>query len=58
MNQLITDIFGDPYITLNCASGECMRRSEVPGFMVSKSSRLSTNSLLTLSPYLETSQAK
>lgn len=35
MNQLINDIFGDTYITLNCKSGECMRSSEVPGFVVS-----------------------
>ncbi|GAA5941477.1 putative ATP-dependent permease ADP1 [Sporobolomyces koalae] len=33
MNQLINDIFGDTYITLNCKSGECMRSSEVPGFV-------------------------
>ncbi|GAA5836741.1 hypothetical protein JCM5353_006883, partial [Sporobolomyces roseus] len=33
MNQLINDIFGDVYITLNCKSGECMRSSEVPGFV-------------------------
>ncbi|ORY79351.1 hypothetical protein BCR35DRAFT_291656 [Leucosporidium creatinivorum] len=33
MNQLINDIFGDSYITLNCKSGECMRSSEVPGFV-------------------------
>ena len=36
MNQLINDIFGDTYITLNCKSGECMRSSEVPGFVVSR----------------------
>lgn len=33
MNQLINDIFGDSYITLNCKSGECMRSSDVPGFV-------------------------
>lgn len=33
MNQLINDIFGDSYITLDCKSGECMRASEVPGFV-------------------------
>ncbi|GAA5884428.1 hypothetical protein JCM6882_005248 [Rhodosporidiobolus microsporus] len=33
MNQLINDIFGDTYITLRCASGECLRASDVPGFV-------------------------
>ena len=32
MNQLIKDIFGDPQITLNCKSGECMHYTQVPGF--------------------------
>lgn len=32
MNQLINDIFGDSYITLNCKSGECLHYSMVPGF--------------------------
>lgn len=32
MNQLINDIFGDSYITLNCQSGECLHYSMVPGF--------------------------
>lgn len=32
MNQLINDIFGDEYITLNCNSGECMHYQMVPGF--------------------------
>lgn len=34
MNQLINDIFGDTHITLNCKAGECLRRSDVPGFVV------------------------
>lgn len=33
MNQLINDIFGDTFITLDCKAGECMRKSEVPGFV-------------------------
>lgn len=33
MNQLITDIFGDPYITLNCEGGECLHYSQVPGYV-------------------------
>ncbi|KAG0144632.1 hypothetical protein CROQUDRAFT_659689 [Cronartium quercuum f. sp. fusiforme G11] len=32
MNQLITDVFGDTYITLDCQSGECMHYTLVPGF--------------------------
>ncbi|PLW38508.1 hypothetical protein PCASD_13765 [Puccinia coronata f. sp. avenae] len=34
MNQLITDIFGDTSITLNCQAGECMHYTMVPGFTV------------------------
>ncbi|KAI8446743.1 hypothetical protein BY996DRAFT_6422045 [Phakopsora pachyrhizi] len=34
MNQLISDIFGDTSITLNCQSGECMHYTKVPGFLV------------------------
>ncbi|KAF9074158.1 hypothetical protein BDP27DRAFT_1444427 [Rhodocollybia butyracea] len=33
MNQLINDIFGDPYITLNCNGGECLHYSQVPGYV-------------------------
>ncbi|KAK4051863.1 FAD-dependent urate hydroxylase [Microbotryomycetes sp. JL201] len=33
MNSLISDIFGDTYITINCKAGECLRASEVPGFV-------------------------
>ena len=32
MNDLITTIFGDPYITLHCESGECLHYSEIPGY--------------------------
>lgn len=41
MNQLINDIFGDTYITLNCRSGECLRLGDVPGFVVSAGGILS-----------------
>jgi hypothetical protein len=37
MNNLINDIFGDPFITLECESGECMYPSMVPGYVVSLS---------------------
>lgn len=32
MNDLIETIFGDPYITLHCESGECLHYSEIPGY--------------------------
>jgi len=32
MNQLINDIFGDGYITLQCEGGECLHFSQVPGY--------------------------
>ncbi|KAL0576839.1 FAD-dependent urate hydroxylase [Marasmius crinis-equi] len=32
MNSLINDVFGDPYITLNCYGGECLHYSQVPGY--------------------------
>lgn len=32
MNDLISTIFGDPYITLNCHAGECLHYSEIPGY--------------------------
>lgn len=34
MNGLITDVFGDTYITLDCEAGECMHRAMIPGFAV------------------------
>lgn len=35
MNALISDIFADPYITLDCSGGECLHYSQVPGYEVS-----------------------
>ncbi|MCJ1414761.1 hypothetical protein MMC32_001089 [Xylographa parallela] len=32
MNGLIQSIFGDEYITLDCNAGECLYRTEVPGY--------------------------
>jgi ABC-type multidrug transport system ATPase subunit len=32
MNDLINNIFGDPYIFLNCRSGECLYQTNVPGY--------------------------
>jgi hypothetical protein len=33
MNDLIDQIFGDPYITLQCEGGECLHYSQVPGYV-------------------------
>ncbi|KAJ7253436.1 hypothetical protein C8J57DRAFT_624668 [Mycena rebaudengoi] len=32
INGLISDVFGDPYITLTCHGGECLHYSQVPGY--------------------------
>lgn len=32
MNDLISSVFGDESIFLNCGSGECMHKTEVPGY--------------------------
>lgn len=32
MNGLINDVFGDPAITLDCDSGECLHYTQVPGY--------------------------
>lgn len=32
MNELISDVFGDPSIYLTCRSGECLYNTEVPGY--------------------------
>ncbi len=32
MNNLIKNIFGDESITLQCHSGECLYRTDVPGY--------------------------
>ncbi|KAL2001548.1 hypothetical protein VTN02DRAFT_1598 [Thermoascus thermophilus] len=33
MNNLIKMVFGDPSITLNCHSGECLYKTDVPGYV-------------------------
>jgi hypothetical protein len=35
MNDLIDQMFGDPYITIDCEGGECLHYSQVPGYVVS-----------------------
>lgn len=37
MNDLIQSIFGDPYIELECESGECLHYSEIPGYRLPSS---------------------
>lgn len=32
MNALILEMFGDPYISLECFGGECLHYSQVPGY--------------------------
>jgi hypothetical protein len=34
MNDLIDQIFGDAYISLQCQGGECLHYSQVPGYVV------------------------
>ena len=34
MNDLINQIFGDPYISVTCDGGECLHYSQVPGYVV------------------------
>lgn len=34
MNDLISSVFGDPQINLNCQSSECVHKSEIPGFEI------------------------
>ena len=34
MNDLIDQIFGDPYIMVTCNGGECLHYSQVPGYVV------------------------
>ena len=35
MDILITQVFGDGSITLECGGGECLHYSQVPGYVVS-----------------------
>ncbi|CUM63291.1 uncharacterized protein PRCAT00000862001 [Priceomyces carsonii] len=46
MNDLISSVFGDPYITLKCSSGECVHKSEIPGYNVPDKNELTLGSIL------------
>lgn len=45
MNDLILTVFGDPYITLTCDSGECIHYTEIPGFEIPGKDKLSIVSI-------------
>ncbi|VEU21553.1 DEKNAAC102250 [Brettanomyces naardenensis] len=46
MNDLIMNVFGDPYITLSCLSGECLHASEIPGFAIPPKDKFTLSDLL------------
>lgn len=48
MNQLISAVFGDPHITLSCLSGECVHKSEIPGYDIPDHNEFTINNLLTI----------
>lgn len=45
MNDLIKNVFGDPYITLKCNSGECIHKSEIPGYTLPPPPKLTWGSI-------------
>lgn len=45
MNGLISSVFGDPYITLHCESGECVHKSEIPGYEIPGNKKLTLNNI-------------
>lgn len=48
MNDLISSVFGDPYITLQCKSGECIHKSEIPGYDLPDHNRLTLGNLISI----------
>lgn len=48
MNDLISSVFGDPYITLHCDSGECMHKSEIPGYDIPQRRQFTINNFITI----------
>lgn len=48
MNDLILSVFGDPYITLQCALGECIHKSEIPGYDLPDHNTFTWGNLVTL----------
>lgn len=48
MNDLILSVFGDPYITLLCKSGECLHKSEIPGYDFPDHNKFTLYNLVTI----------
>lgn len=48
MNDLILSVFGDPFITLHCKSGECVHKSEIPGYDLPGRKKITLNNILTI----------
>ncbi|KAG7661595.1 ADP1 [[Candida] subhashii] len=48
MNDLIQTVFGDPYITLHCTSGECVHKSQIPGYEVPDHSKLTLGDIFSI----------
>ncbi|RLV89005.1 putative ATP-dependent permease [Spathaspora sp. JA1] len=48
MNDLIQSVFGDPYITLHCQSGECVHKSQIPGYELPDHSKLTLGSIFSI----------
>lgn len=48
MNDLISSVFGDPYITLQCNSAECLHKSEIPGYDLPGRNKFSLYNLFTI----------
>jgi ABC-type multidrug transport system ATPase subunit/ABC-type multidrug transport system permease subunit len=46
MNDLIELVFGDPHITLACASGECLHRLQIPGYDAPRKRRLTVQNVV------------
>ena len=48
MNDLIQSVFGDPYITLQCKAGECVHKSEIPGYTLPDSPKLTLGNIFVI----------
>lgn len=48
MNGLISSVFGDPYITIHCKAGECVHKSEIPGYDLPDHNKFTWYNLFTI----------
>ncbi|PVH14178.1 uncharacterized protein CXQ87_002303 [Candidozyma duobushaemuli] len=48
MNGLISSVFGDPYIMIKCKAGECVHKSEIPGYDLPDRSKFTWYNLFTI----------